>query len=88
MALKTGATGLYVDDNDNAHGVLVIGPHFEVKSPGNKDNGEALPPARVPVKGFVRVRLFDEDGDSWTDHVREDRIVPANASSDVTKEQG
>jgi hypothetical protein len=73
-ALKTGATGRYVDQDQNVHAVLVIGPGFKVESPGNDSNGAALPPVRVPVEGIVRVRLFDEHGDSWTDEVPAARI--------------
>lgn len=84
-ALKTGATGRYVDDDKNTFGVLVIGPHFTVKSPGkDEETGEDLPPARVPVEGVVRARLFDEHGDSWLDNVKTSRIEVCSDGVDPT----
>lgn len=61
-ALKAGATGRYVDADQNEHAVLVVCNHFEVKSPGPDDNGNPKPVACVEVPGKVRAKLVRSDG--------------------------
>lgn len=62
-ALKTGATGRYVDGDDNTYAVIVVGPHFEVRSPGNNQDGSAKPPCRCEVAGKVRAKLINDHGE-------------------------
>lgn len=73
-ALKAGATGRYVDKDDNAHAVLVVGPHFEVRSPGNDENGNAKPVARCEVPGKVRAKLVRDDGAEFFAVIDADKV--------------